>query len=97
MNRREYPTKLTINGRRIVKVIIDPHYELKHSRSINDDLILELVQLLSGGNFEPDATDATFQYFVSDNLILKSKRYKLVWLLEKNAIYIGVINAHRRK
>jgi len=78
-------------------VIIDPHYELKHSRSINDDLILELVQKLHGGSFEPDETIEGFEYFVSDNLQLSGKFYKLIWLKEKHQIYIGVVNAHRRK
>lgn len=97
MTRREYPIRLTVNGRRIVKVIIDPHYELKHSNSIDDAVILELVRLLSGQSFEPEMENEDFQYFVSDNLVLWSKRYKLVWLLEQNALYVGVVNAYRRK
>lgn len=97
MTRREYPVRLTINGQRIVKVIIDPHYELKHGSSINDAVILNLVRLLAGGRFEPDMENENFQYFVSDNLVLGSRRYKLVWLLERNALYVGVVNAYRRK
>lgn len=96
MNRREYPVRLTVNGRNIVKVIIDPHYELKHSRSITDSLILELVALLSGKSFEPDAETAGFQYFVADNLVLGENRYRLIWLLERDELYIGVVNAYRK-
>ncbi|MEK6705043.1 MAG: hypothetical protein AABZ06_04595 [Bdellovibrionota bacterium] len=97
MTRREYPIRLTINGRRIIKVVIDPHYEVNHSSSINDAVILELVELLTGSSFEPEMELGNFQYFVSDNLVRSSKRYKLIWLLEKNALYIGVINAYRRR
>lgn len=60
MTRREYSISLTVNGRQINKVIIDPHYELKHSSSINDDVILDLVKLLAGGNFEPDMETGDF-------------------------------------
>ena len=49
--RRSYPTDLVINGRRINEVIIDSHYETKHS-DINDALILKLVSLLDGREFE---------------------------------------------
>ena len=78
MTRREYPVRLTINGRNIEKVIIDPHYELKHSDSVSDKVILELVQQLSGSRFDPEAEDAKFQYFVSDNLVLGQKRFRLI-------------------
>lgn len=97
MTRREYPIRLIINGRRISKVIIDSHYELRHSDSVDDSVILNLVSMLSGGNFEPESESGNFQYFVSDNLALNERRYKLMWLLERNEIYVGVVNAYRRK
>ena len=97
MNRREYPVRLTVNGRRIVKVIIDSHYELKHSDSITDALILDLVNLLSGKSFEPDAETDGFQYFVADNLVHEENRYRLIWMLERDEFYVGVVNAYRRR
>ena len=97
MKRREYQLSIEVNERKIKRVVIDPHYELKHSRSINDDVILELVKLLDGGTFPVQDRDDAFEYFVTDNLSLNNRRYKLVWLLEDNEIYIGVVNAHRRK
>jgi hypothetical protein len=97
MTRREYPIRLTINGKQISKVIIDPHYELKHGGSICDAIIFDLVRTLDGGEFELEAEPSHFQYFVSDRLQSDSKRYKLVWLLEKHELYIGVINAYRRR
>ena len=97
MRRREHDIKITVNGLKIVKVVIDPHYELKHSDSVDEQTILRLVALLDGLRFEAEDTDSPFQYFVADGLVLKSKRYKLVWLLEDNKLYIGVVNAYRRK
>tara|TARA_B100001248_G_scaffold261195_1_gene251559 strand:+ start:10606 stop:10905 length:300 start_codon:yes stop_codon:yes gene_type:complete len=97
MKRREYDINIEVNGRRITKVIIDPHYEIKHSKSINDELILSLVKLLDQGIFPVQVRDGDYEYFVTDNLIVNEKAYKLVWLLQDNELYIGVVNAHRRK
>ncbi len=58
MERREYPILLTINNRTLHKVVIDPHFEAKHFKSIDDRIILELVRQLDGKMFEPDATSA---------------------------------------
>ncbi len=96
MSRRHYKVNMTINNRPIKHVVIDPHYELKHAASINDDLILELVHLLNGGDFSPEAVSKGFEYYTTDKLLLKEKSYRLIWLLEHDQIYIGVINAYRR-
>ncbi len=97
MERREYQISLTVNNRSIRTVVIDPHFELKHSASIDDQIILGLVKQLDGRLFEPDVTTGSFAYFVTDRILLAGKAYKLVWLLEDDALYIGVINAFRRK
>ncbi|MCC6278945.1 MAG: hypothetical protein LC102_01090 [Ignavibacteriales bacterium] len=97
MSRRDYPIELTINNRVFLKVVIDPHYEEKHAESISDEIILELVQLLNGKIFLPKSIDEDgYQYFTNDGLELNDKRYKLIWLLHDNEIYIGVVNAYRR-
>ncbi len=96
MERREYQLSLTVNNRPIRTVVIDPHFEAKHSASIDDQIILGLVKQLNGRLFEPDATNGSFAYFVTDKMLLAGKTYKLVWLLEDGALYIGVINAFRR-
>ncbi|MGB0453470.1 MAG: hypothetical protein ACPGJV_07120 [Bacteriovoracaceae bacterium] len=96
MNRREYEVKLIVNGVLVSKVIIDPHYEEKHSESINDEIILELIKFLDGKEFEPDDEKPPYSYFVTDKIELKGKLYKLIWLLEEGQIYIGIINAYRR-
>ena len=96
MSRREYDISIVFNGIRITKVIIDPHYELKHAESINDELILEMVQTLDGLKMFPDAVNPPFSYFVESKMEFDGKFYRLVWLLEDDQIYIGIVNAHRR-
>jgi len=88
---------LTVNNRPIRTVVIDPHFEEKHFASIDNQIILKLVKQLDGKLFEPDATNDPFSYFVTDRILLDGKEYKLIWLLESDALYIGVINAFRRK
>lgn len=96
MNRREYQISIIVNEIQIDRVIIDPHYEEKHVESINDKIILDLVQMLDGKIFEPDDEKTPYCYFVTDKIELEGKFYKLIWLLEDHEIYIGVINAYRR-
>jgi hypothetical protein len=44
MERRSYKTdSILVNGENYSEVIIDPHYEEKHSEHINDELILALT------------------------------------------------------
>lgn len=97
MERRTYDVHLAINGKRIRHVVIDPHYEKKHGRSMNDGLILDLVRLLDGSFFYPEDEEGPFQYFVNDGLDIGGKLYRLVWLLERDRVYVGVVNAHRRR
>ena len=97
MSRRSYEINIRVNGIRIRQLVIDAHYELKHSESISDLTIIELVHQLDGGDFTPETETTHFEYFMTENLFLKSKRYRLVWLIEKESLYLGVINAYRRK
>ncbi len=97
MTRRKYSINITVNDQKIKTVVIDAHYEKKHSTSINDELILELVQLLDGGDFEPESATQNFEYFVANDLVIRNKRYRLIWLIDKIEIYIGVVNAYRSK
>lgn len=94
--RRDYEISITVNSRAVTRVIIDPHYELKHGDSVDDEVILSLVQMLDGKTFAPEAENDGFQYFKTDPLTLNGVNYRLIWLLEKNEIYIGVVNAFRR-
>ncbi len=97
MARREYSIDLTINGRHLKKLIIDPHYEDKHSESVSDEIIVELVKELDGGFYRVEKVDSQgFQYFVEDHMELNDKLYKLIWLLHDDEIFIGVVNCYRR-
>lgn len=96
MKRREYGIEILVNRRRITKVIIDSHYEKKHSATVDDQIILKLVQTLDGEIIEPDAEDPPYSYFSQDRIELDGKFYKLIWLLEDDELYVGVVNAYRR-
>ncbi|GEM_PF-1637497 len=93
--RRSYDlsSPILINDRKIIKVIIDPHVD-KHSDHINDELILDLVRLLDGRNYSSVKESDNFEYFVSQ-IIAKSRNYRLIWLLETEEVYIGVITAFK--
>ena len=68
-----------------------------HSDTVTDELILGLVAQLDGGDFSPEAVVDSFEYFTADNLIVNEKKYRLVWLIERDELFIGVVNAYRRR
>lgn len=80
----------------MVQVIIDPHYEVKRSGHIDDDLILQIVRKLDGRFELPESKTGVYSYFTT-LVEYESKKYRLVWLLEDNALYVGVVNAFRDK
>jgi hypothetical protein len=95
MARREYTIDpIVVNKRIIHSVVIDSHYEENHGDHLDDQLILRLVSKLDGRLEAPEDRDEDFAYFVT-LLELSSKQYRLVWLLEANSIYLGVLNAYR--
>lgn len=83
-----------VNGIKIVQVVIDPHYEEKHQDHMSGALILILVRELDGRRELPETKTGRYAYFAT--LIEHGqKQYRLIWLLEDHAIYIGVVNAYR--
>jgi hypothetical protein len=91
--RDEFTIKpIRINGRLISKVVIDQHVR-KHP-DVTDDMILDLIRQLDGSELRPDDVSPPYEYFVS-LLFLSDKQYRLVWLLEANEIYVGVITVYR--
>ena len=83
---------ITVNGKTISKVVVDDHVE-KHP-DITDDVVLDLVRLLDGTDQQPDDERGEFEYYVS-LLQLIQKQYRLVWLMKKDELFIGVITAYR--
>lgn len=86
-----------MNRRVLKEVVIDSHFEEKHSESVNDAIILALVESLNGSEFEAESVSADgFEYYVEDPRYLDRKPYRLVWLLHPKEDYIGIINCFRR-
>lgn len=96
--RREYKASAIINGILFTRVVIDTHYEKKHKTTMNDKIILGLIQAMYGRSFLPETvSESGFKYFVNDPWPYNDKWYRLVWLIPPDESYIGVLNAFRRK
>jgi hypothetical protein len=95
--RREYLFKVLVNGRPLKVVVVDSHYEAKHSKTMNDQLILKLVKTLEGTEHRPESiTSSGFEIYVTDPAYFEDKPYRLVWTLHPDENYLGVVNAFRR-
>lgn len=93
MDRRELLINpIEVNGKMISRIIVDPHAR-KHSE-VTDEIIVGLVQKLNGGRFIPDSKKDMYAYYVSF-LKHESRQYRLIWLMEDEELYIGVITAFR--
>jgi hypothetical protein len=93
--RRSYSVNMVVNGRKINEVVIDSHYESRHS-DIDDTLILKLVGYLNGREFLEEERDGEWEYFVLDRIDHGGKFYRLVWCMGDQSLFIGVINCFRR-
>lgn len=93
--RRSYAVNLVVNGRQIDEVVIDPHYENKHS-DIDEALILELVNGLDGKAFQPEEREGEWEFFMLDRIGHRGKQYRLVWCMRDASPFLGVINCFRR-
>jgi hypothetical protein len=92
--KREYEIKpLMVNNRVVSKLIIDSHVD-KHADHIDDDLIKLVVRCLDGEVYLPIDENDGFTYFAT-NLKHEENWYKLVWLLEGDDLYIGVITVYK--
>lgn len=95
--KRSYKVNITVNRRKFDEVIIDPHFEVKHAKAMNDEIILTLVQNLDDRELEPDKIDTDgFEYFATEPMFYQGKPYRLIWLIDPEDSYIGVINCFRR-
>lgn len=96
---KQYTIRVSVNGHKVRSVLIGQHYRLKHSAYMNDELILQLVIALDGGNFPVDSTTDGIEYFAADVEIGDpAKVYRIIWLFESDFLEVlGVINAYRKK
>lgn len=93
---RVYTMLLNINGIVFTEAWIDPHYEQKHKDSINDELILELIQIVNFYTFElHDINSEGYEFYEIDVNYL-DKSYRLILTFPPHKMYMGVVNAYRR-
>lgn len=94
MDRPEYKLRLRINERMVYRVLIDQHYQEKHS-DLNDQTILELVKKLDGQSFPVEMIRGEFEYFRAEPVMLNQKPYRVVMVLCISDDFLGVVNAFR--
>ncbi len=94
-DRIEYPLQLVFNEITIRRVLIDQHYQERHSESMNDELILELVKGLDGQNYPIDEERGGFRYFTIEPVVYESKPYRVILTLFVGDDFLGVVNAFR--
>ena len=85
-----------IRFRDINEVIIYQHYNQKHF-DVSDWIILELIKELNDYHPYIETHNDQFTYFVVEPVYHLNKPYRLIFLIEKERNYIGVINAFRVK
>ncbi len=98
--RREYPLKLTFNGRSVARILVDSHYEVRHSESMSDELILKLIRSLDGYEVAPETvTVRGYEIVRIDPVYWEKRAYRLILTLppegQDDSDCLGVINAHR--
>ena len=72
---------VTLNRIHFEELVIDPHFEIKHGESMDDEIILELVNQLDGRELDPIAIDRDgFRYYRTEPMYFKGKPYRLIWL-----------------
>lgn len=94
-----YELELTVNSHDISVVLIGRHYLEKHGHYLSDEIILELVGALDGGEFPADSTTDGIEYYAADiEWGDPVKIYRLIWLFEGEQLEVlGVVSAYRRK
>lgn len=91
--RNEYQITGFFNDRFYSKVVVDQHYKVSHPE-ITDELILNLIRSIDL-NVDSESTDGYFDYYKVDPLYFLGDPYRLILVIEKDADYLGVINAFR--
>ena len=95
--RRRYDFSIFVNSRAYSGVVIDPHYQIRHFKSMNDHLILKLMKEISGRNYLPTGVSQEgWEIYVNDPVMFENKLYRVIWCSHTSEDYLGVINAFRR-
>lgn len=92
--RRVYKiSSMLVNEKKITTLVIDSHVD-KHADHINDRIIVKAVAKLDRGLYVPVSQKDSFEYFATE-VFLEGCWYRLVWLIEEECFYIGVITLYR--
>lgn len=96
MKDKVYQFAITFNEQKITKIVITDHYQAKHSKVINDELILQILKdNLDGLESKPDLTYEEREVFV---LVTKhkSKNYRLIlWHDNQDKSILWIRNCYR--
>ncbi|MES2769974.1 MAG: hypothetical protein V4596_12585 [Bdellovibrionota bacterium] len=94
---RIYDIDIIFNETQFNEAWIDPHYEEKHKGSINDKLILMLLNCIHETLHLPQKEGNNgFKYYELD-IEQDYKLYRLILVIPPNKSYIGIRNAYRKK
>jgi hypothetical protein len=96
-DRHEYQLTIIINKRKLKRLIIDQHYKKKHSSTVTDRTIIELVKTLNEETLPVDKEVDGYQYFRVEPVTHKKSPYRLVLVIYIHDDFLGVINAFRVK
>jgi len=95
-DRRVYELQGIINKRKLDKLVIDPHYEEGHGSYMTDEKIYILVhELLRIQRFVFAGRMEKWEYFEADILWI-DKNYRLVFCLEDDQEYLGIVDCYRK-
>lgn len=93
---RRYDIRVWLNGIYFTELLIDPHYEEKHMSSINDELIIKLVEKINFRSVESNIKKSTGYTFYELDVIYSEKLYRLILTMPYDHSFLGVRNAYRR-
>lgn len=89
-----YSCDYVVNDRSIKRLIISNHYKKKHSKYMNDELIIRFVEnYLDGEKFKEGKKKNSWEYFDLEPILYQEKRYKLVWAFHEDVPdFLGIVN-----
>lgn len=55
-----------------------------------------IYEYLDRREFIPSEIQGDWEFYMLDKIEHKKKKYRLVWCMRENCVFIGIINAFRR-